>query len=274
VAGRLPTFIIAGAMRSGTSSLNSYLRDHPEVAVSRPKEVHYFDVNFDLGQEWYLGHFEGSEHATAVGEATPDYLYDLEAPGRIAAVVPGVRILLLLRDPAERAYSHYWHNVAVGKESLGFEEALAAEPERIAGGDEARAAYSYVDRGRYGPQVERLLSVIPAGQVLAQTFDDLTSDPVAVFRRTCAFIGVDPASEPASLGEQVNAFTRYRSPAVRNAAKVLPKRLRDAVGRVNRVESSEYEPLTPAMRERVEVMIGDANRDVARLTGVAASWLP
>ena len=126
-------------MRSGTSSLNSYLRDHPEVAVSRPKEVHYFDVNFDLGPEWYLAHFEGSEHATAVGEATPDYLYDLEAPGRIAAVVPGVRILLLLRDPAERAYSHYWHNVAVGKESLGFEEALAAEPERIAGGSLDRA---------------------------------------------------------------------------------------------------------------------------------------
>lgn len=274
MAGRLPTFIIAGAMRSGTSSLNSYLRDHPQVAVSRPKEVHYFDVNFDRGEEWYLSHFDGSEHATAVGEATPDYLYDLEAPGRIATVVPEVRILLLLRDPAERAYSHYWHNVAVGKESLGFEEALAAEPERIVSGDEARAAYSYVDRGRYGPQVERLLSVIPAGQVLVQTFDEMTTDPVTVYRRTCSFIGVDPTHEPASLGEQVNAFTRYRSPAVRNAAKVLPKRLRDAVARVNRVESSEYEPLTPAMRQKVEDLIGETNRDVALLTGVAASWLP
>ncbi len=260
-------------MRSGTSSLNSYLRDHPEVVVSRPKEVHYFDVNFDLGEEWYLSHFEGSERARAVGEATPDYVYDLEAAGRIAAVIPEARILLLLRDPAERAYSHYWHNVAVGKETLGFEEALASEPERIAASGEDRAAYSYVDRGRYGPQLERLLDAIPPEQVLAQTFDELTTDPVSVFRRTCTFIGVDPDHEPPSLGEQVNAFTRYRSPAGRNAAKVLPKRLRDAVARVNRVESSEYEPLTTATREGVQDLIGDSNRDIPAMVGIAASWL-
>jgi hypothetical protein len=273
MAGRLPTFIIAGAMRSGTSSLNSYLREHPQVAVSRPKEVHYFDVNFSEGEDWYRPHFPDSESAVAVGEATPDYLYDVEAAGRIAAALPEVKILLLLRDPVDRAHSHYWHNVSVGKEPLGVEDALAAETDRLAAGFAARAAYSYVDRGRYGPQLERLLAVIPSGQVLTQTFDELTSDPLAVFRRTCSFIGVDPDFQPESLGAQVNAYTRYRSPTVRKAAKVLPKRMRDAVARVNRVDSGDYEPMPEAVRDRIRELIGDANREVGELAGISAPWL-
>jgi len=91
---RNPTFIIAGAMRCATSTLHSHLREHPEVAVATTKEVHFFDERFDLGMGWYRQQFPNAEHAVAVGEATPNYLYSPEAIGRIAGTLPDVRLIV------------------------------------------------------------------------------------------------------------------------------------------------------------------------------------
>ncbi|MEX2132610.1 MAG: sulfotransferase domain-containing protein, partial [Acidimicrobiia bacterium] len=123
---QLPTFLIAGAMRCGTTSLNAYLREHDEITVGQPKEVHFFDQNYERGIDWYLQHFPGSDTAKAIGEATPAYLYFPEVAERIATTLPDVKILLLLRDPVDRAHSHYWHNRSVGREKLEFAEAIAA----------------------------------------------------------------------------------------------------------------------------------------------------
>src|SRR5680860_1100775 len=149
---QLPTFLIAGGMRCGTTSLNAYLREHPEVSVGQPKEVHFFDQNYERGIDWYLQHFPGSDNSKAVGEATPAYLYYPEIAERIATTLPDVRILVLLRDPVDRAHSHYWHNRSVGREKLNFADAIASEPKRLDRSPEYRARYSYVDRGRYGAQ--------------------------------------------------------------------------------------------------------------------------
>lgn len=270
---RTPTFIIAGAMRSGTTSLNAYLREHPHVTVSQPKEVHFFDAHFERGFDWYLEHFSPNEDTRAIGEATPDYMYDVDAPKRIAECLPGVKLVILLRDPAERAYSHYWHNRSVGAEDLSFESAIDAEPSRLSADRRTRARYSYVDRGRYRDQLERISGLFPPGQILVQTFDELGADPVGVFTRTCEFIGVDSSFRPSNLGAQTNAFTPYRSARLRNLSKRLPGSLRKAVGKLNRVEGQEYDAMREETRARIMSDLADDNTGLGRFLTVRPTWV-
>ena len=271
---RLPTFLIAGAMRSGTTSLNAYLRQHPDVSVSQPKEVHFFDTNFTKGVDWYLQHFPDSDDSVAVGEATPDYMYHPEAMERLNETLPDSRILILLRDPVDRAYSHYWHNRSRGKEDLPFGAALDAETERIRDqGSPDRAVYSYVDRGQYFRQLNSMLSRIARERVLIQTFDELTADPAAVYKRTCRFIGVSDDFIPDLLGDPVNAFVEFRSKTMRNLTKALPKKLRDAVGRLNMREDSTYEPISDEAAERIRELTRSDSQQLEDLLGQPVPWI-
>lgn len=265
--------MIAGAMRCGTTSLNAYLRSHPQITVSRPKEVHFFDNQFDRGVDWYLTHFTPTPATRAIGEATPDYLYSREAPRRIADTYPEIKLLVLLRDPADRAYSHYWHNRSVAKEDMSFEDALAAEPERISADPQSRAAYSYLDRGRYAEQLERYLQHFATGQILVETFEELQDEPAAVYLRACRFVGVDDTFRPENLGEQINAYARYRSPALRRLTKPLPKRLRDAVARINRLPDDGYDPMEPSTRQDIHKELRGDNQRLLSLVGLRAPWL-
>lgn len=260
-------------MRCGTTSLNAYLREHPDISVSRPKEVHFFDNQYEKGMDWYLQHFPGSDESTAIGEATPDYLYDPRTPARIARALPEVRILLLLRDPVDRAHSHYWHNRSVGREDLPFEEALRAEADRIARGRSQRARYSYLDRGRYTSQIERLLEEIPPDRVLVQSFDELTADPRAVYQRTCRFIGVSDDFLPENLGEVTNAYVEYRSAKLRDMTKALPRRIRNAVALMNRRESGPYDPVSAKAARFIRERTADENARLTDLTGLVAPWV-
>jgi hypothetical protein len=264
----LPTFIIAGAMRSGTTSLNAYLREHPEVAVSTPKEVHFFDQNFDKGLDWYGEHFSHVAGERAIGEATPDYVYHPEAMGRIAATLPEVRILITLRNPIDRAYSHYWHNRSRDVEQLSFADAIAAEPERIAGDPETRRRFSYVDRGRYTEQIERLFAHIAPDRVQVATFDDLNQHPSDIFAKTCGFLGIDAAFTPPNLGEPVNAYAAFRSPKIRELSKPLPRRLRNLIGRLNQEPKTTYPEMSQAIREHLAAEFEKANAGLSVLTGV------
>jgi hypothetical protein len=269
----LPTFIIGGAMRAGTSSLNAYLREHPEISVSRPKEVHFFDQNYGQGLEWYRQHFP-HRSGIAIGEATPDYLYHQKAPQRIAETLPQVRVLLMLRDPVDRAYSHYWHNRSVGKEQLPFEEALRVERHRLEGSLKDRVTFSYVDRGRYSAQIERLFGHIDPGRVLIQTFDDLQSNPELLYRRTCKFLGVDQSYLPKILGSHVNAYAGYRSVRVRSFSKSLPKTLRNAVAKFNKVPKSSYPPISKDDKAFIEQELIEDTARLLDLIRIRAPWIP
>ncbi len=261
-------------MRSGTTSLNAYLRQHPDVSVSQPKEVHFFDTKFDRGVDWYLQHFPDSDKSIAVGEATPDYMYHDEAMERVNQTLPEARVLILLRDPVDRAYSHYWHNRSRGKEDLPFEAALDAEAERIKNHSSPdRAVYSYVDRGQYFRQLKSMLSQVERQRVLIQTFDELTTDPASVYKRTCRFIGVSDDFTPDSLGDPVNAFVEFRSKTMRNISKALPKRLRDAVGRLNMREDSEYEPISEEAAEKVRTLTRSDSEQLGQLLGKPVPWI-
>ena len=270
---RQPTFIIAGAMRCRTTRVNVYLREHPEIEVSTPKEVHFFDLHFDKGLDWYEEHFPGSGTASAIGEATPDYLYDPVVPERIAATLPEVKIVLLLRDPVERARSHYWHNRSRNREDLEFLEALQSESERVKVDREGWDRFSYVDRGLYGEQLARLYEHVPPDRVLVQTFDDLESEPGIVFRRTCEFLGVDPGFVPDNLGRAVNAYVRFRSMWLRDATRDLPRPLRNAIARLNRIEQDRYAPITPQARRYIRDRTRADNATAEKLAGVEMPWV-
>lgn len=206
----LPDVLIIGAQRSGTSSLYKYLGRHPNVAPSLRKEIEYFSVDYPKGEEWYRAHFPLSvrrQGASALGrpfvtfEATPDYLFDPRAPARAQALVPGAKLIAMLREPVERAVSHYHHSVRSGLEDLDLETALRTEDERLEGEIERCLAdpsypayplrrYSYMARGRYAEQIERWLEHYPAEQVLVVPSADLFSTPAETFDRILEFIGL------------------------------------------------------------------------------------
>ena len=254
-------------MRCGTTSLNGYLREHPDVAVSTPKEVHFFDVNFDEGLDWYRERFPGSEGAQAVGEATPDYIYHPDAVRRIAGTLPDVKLIVLLRNPVDRAYSHYWHNRSRGKEPLEFEAALQAEAGRIATDEKSRAVYSYADRGRYRDQLDRTFSHVPPGRVLVMTFEELERDPATVFAATCRFLGIDDGFVPGNLGQAINAYVEFRSVRLRQIGKRLPGPLQTVVGKLNQRTTSAYPAMRPTTRQQLATELGTANEGLGTLIG-------
>jgi Sulfotransferase domain len=205
----LPDALIIGAQRAGTSSLYRFLGAHPGVAPSFRKEVEYFSRYASRGEDWYRAHFElraGRRHLRF--EATPDYLFHPLAAERAARLVPEARLVALLRDPAERAWSHYRHMVRLGYETLPFADALAAEDERCAP-DRARLAkdpdhdpkallrYSYVARGHYAPQLAHWLARFPRDHLLVLPSARLFDHPAGAYAEVLAFLGLESWEPPA-----------------------------------------------------------------------------
>jgi hypothetical protein len=205
----LPDFLIIGAQRCGTTSLQRYLIQHPCVAPAFRKEVHFFDRNLRKGTTWYRGHFPSvlfRSYVTTVlrrrfmtGEATPAYIFYPHAPQRILETVPRAKLIVLLRNPVDRAYSHYQHEVTNGHEEVPFEEAIRREPERLRGEREKMLAdenydsyryrhYSYLARGLYADQLAVWLSLFPKEQLCIVRSEDFFVDPAGVFRQVLGFL--------------------------------------------------------------------------------------
>jgi hypothetical protein len=262
---RLPTYIIAGAMRSGTTALNSYLREHPDVAVSSTKEVHFFDSFYDRGVEWYREQFPHSESARAVGEATPNYMFSTTALDRIKETLPDVKLVVMLRNPIDRAYSHYWHDKARGKTEGDFGENVKREMD----GDQG---LNYIARGRYRAQIEHILERFPPTALHVEVFEDMVDRPDDLYASVCRFIGVDHSFRPESLGAPVNNFVEFRSLALRHASQKLPGRFRDVIGRLNTKRKESYPPMPARLRNRLADEFATANRGLEELIGRSLSW--
>jgi len=213
----LPNFLVVGAQRSGTTSLFLYLARHRLVfGPRRAKGVHYFDTDFHRSLDWYRAHFPRrsslerlarSQGVTpAVGEGAPYYLFHPAIADRIAEVVPGCRILIVLREPLDRAVSHHAHEQRRGFEDLPLLEALAAETNRLAGEEErlladplyvskAHIHHAYIGRGQYATQVERYLERFGRDQVLVIDSTALKTDPGRTVREATDFLGLDPITD-------------------------------------------------------------------------------
>jgi hypothetical protein len=226
----LPDYLIIGAQRAGTTSLHRYLIQHPGVRTTlRTKGVHFFDTGYGRGMSWYASRFptrltawyvarrHGVELRT--GEASPYYLFHPQVPARVAEHLPQVKLIALLRDPVGRAYSHYQHEAARGFETLSFEEAIEAEPARLAGEEERMLAeplyhsfahqhHSYLARGRYAEQLERWLARFDERQLLVLSSERFFAEPEATFARVLEFLEL-PAFPPGAF-ERHNGYD-YRT---------------------------------------------------------------
>lgn len=200
-------FIIIGAQKGGTTALFDHLADDPAISLSRVKEVHFFDdESRDWGRPDY-GDYHAQFDMTAPsprGEATPIYIYWPGSLERIAAYNPAVRLILMLRDPVERAWSHWRMEYSRGVEPLPFAQAIRAGRRRLVEGQPwgVHREFSYVERGFYGEQVERLYGLFPREQVLILRSDELRIDPNSVLARVNAFIGAPPP--PPTSARQVH----------------------------------------------------------------------
>jgi hypothetical protein len=198
---REPTFLILGAQKAGTSSLLEYLNWHPDVAPSELKEVDYFSFHYARGPRWYRSHFPPAAAGRQTGEASPSYLYDPRVPARVAAALPRVPLIALLRDPVERAISHYHHERKRDLEPLSLEEALDREEERIGAerdavlaGTEERPVrmrhWSYADRGLYADQLERWFEHFPRERVLVLCAEQFFDQTAETYARVLDFLGL------------------------------------------------------------------------------------
>jgi hypothetical protein len=199
----LPDFLVIGAQKAGTTALYAYLRWHPEIGGPFWKEVSFFDRHWARGEAWYRGQFPLRRHGRLAGEASPSYVFHPLAPDRVASLVPDVKLIVLLREPGERAYSHYQHEVALGREPLSFEDALEAEDERLRGEVERLSAdpkafsfawwnHTYASRGLYADQLELWFELFPREQVLALTTDELGARPAETYATVLSFLGATP----------------------------------------------------------------------------------
>lgn len=191
-------FLIAGAQKSGTSALDAYLREHPELCFPREKELHFFDKDRLFAAEPidytpYHAQFDARPPQHLLGESTPAYLYWPGAIERIARYNPAMRFILLLRNPITRAFSHWNYERLVHREPLAFLEAVHAYPERQRTMTPGRAKrFAYIDRGFYTGQLKRLWTHFPVAQTLIFKNEQLLDEPAAVLARSAEFLGIAP----------------------------------------------------------------------------------
>ena len=214
---RLPSFLVIGAMKAGTTSLYHYLAAHPQVATPRYKAPEFFvaEANWHRGVDWYRKQFPqvGSE-VLAVGEASNAYTKYPRyrgVPKRIASVLPDVRLIYVVRDPIARLRSHYQTKVAEGSETAPFAEAVFAD-------------HIYLDYSRYALQIEQYLDHFPREQLLVIRAEELRGRRDATMHAVYEFVGVDPAAAPDNLDRE---FYKTKDRAVRSPLPLwLRKRLK------------------------------------------------
>lgn len=273
----LPNFFILGAAKCGTTSLANHLRAHPEVFIPEIKEVAYFNIeaNWCQGPEWYESWFADVTDEQAVGDATPAYLYVPEVLDRLTKTVgadSGCRLIVQLRDPVRRTYSHYWHRHREGVERRTLDEVLDEE----LGGTEG---WGYVGRGRYLEQIRRYVDVFGEDALHVVIFEDFVTRPVEAYADVCRHLAIDDRFVPEDLGERYNTHFEIIRPRLYGlmialgVGRVVPARTgrwlwdRVAVFR-------EYSPIDEATRDRLREYFAPHNRELERFLGrdLSAIW--
>ncbi len=254
-ARALPDFLVLSAARCGSTSLFAALSEHPQVLPPSHKETHFFDRNHTRGLDFYRRLFPLEAHRRArarrvgapvlTGEATTYYLLHPAVPARAHAAVPEARLVLILRDPVDRAYSHYQLSVRRGKDDLSFEEALDAEPERLAGAEDrlladpaadvpAHRLHSYVARGLYLEQLLRWEELYGRERILFVRSEDFFADPVGAVGRVTGFLGLRPHPGPLPPARNVASYDTMKPETRARLREVFAepnRRLEEHLGR-------------------------------------------
>jgi hypothetical protein len=295
----MPTFLVIGAAKSGTTALWTFLRQHPDVFMPDHKEPQYFA--FAEGEKptfrgpattigravtsrsAYQDLFAAAADARAVGEASNLYLYVDGAAERIAHELPEAKLVAILRQPADRAFSAYQHLKRQGREPApDFEAALAAEAQRIREG--WGFLWRYRDFGFYGRQLRRYAARFDRDRMLVHLHEDLEADAEATMRRTYEFLEVDPTFTP-DLGARPNrggvprsglrgALLSRRNPIRRLLAPAMPSGMRNRARSVADRQALSRERLDPVLRWR---LTDEFREDIEELAGLLdrdlGAWL-
>lgn len=276
----MPNFLIIGAMKSGTTALYYYLEQHPEIYMSPVKEPNFFSSQEQENAADTVSHidtyqhlFRGASDEKAVGEASHSYLYDPGAVTEIRRYVPEAKLIAILRNPVDRAYSHFLHMVRSGTEPLDdFAQALQAEE----GIQREPTFQDYIGRGLYFDQLKRYLGAFPQEQIRVYLYEDLSDAPISTVQDAFRFLGVDDSFVPdVSLRRNVSGHPKNktldgllrRQSRIKHAAKIyLPARIRwrlskafDDLKTRNLVEPP---PLQPEVRRQ---LIGVYREDILKL---------
>lgn len=267
--GALPHFIVAGTTKGGTTSLFWYLLAHPKVWMPERKELHYFDGAEEgrHDEDWYRSQFP-ADTDRVIGEITPGYLAAPKAAARMAALVPDVRLICLLRHPVDRAYSHYWQNESRWPTGVSFSKSVAKE----AAGEKIDPPHDrYLRVGRYAEHLERFYEHFPRERVLVRLTEDLSERSAETYGEICEFIGVDPMEPPENVGKVYNRTRPVRSATVRKAMVATHSgrwapRLTKAIDRWNRPERG-YPPLDAETRAMLLRYFEPYNASLEKLIG-------
>lgn len=249
----LPTFIVIGAAKAGTTSLSSYLRSHPDVFMSYNKEPHYFTREWERGLAWYESLFEDGARASAVGEASTSYTMwpqHSEAPERIARLLPDVKLIYVVRNPVDRVRSQYAHNLDRALETRSISAAIRQDP-------------SYLDTTRYDQQISRFAEHFRPSRLLVVISERLRTDRQAALAEILEFIGVDSGVELTDTERELNrmADKRLASPSVNRVRRAVR-----ALG-LNRL-------LTRSTRRRLRVALSqEMPGDAVALTPEDEAWI-
>jgi hypothetical protein len=238
----LPTFIIAGAARSGTTYLYNLLDHHPGIFLAKPRapEPKFFlvDEEYARGLDYYSERFFTSGAQIAVrGEKSANYLESPVVPVRIAQDLPATKLIFILRDPVERAFSNFLWSTRNGHETLGFAEAIEREAERESSyAPKVRFArpFSYLSRGMYARLLAPYLRLFPREQVKIVLHDDILSNPEDVTLDLMKFIGAEPILPPVNLRERVNTSRDRDETRDQVLGEDMRRRLRDYYAEPNR----------------------------------------
>jgi hypothetical protein len=285
---RWPDLFLVGAAKAGTTSLYSELARHPAIYMSPMKEPHFFsriepaprrEAFFPhlTDEDEYLALFRGAANQELLGEASTSYLWDRHAAERIKRVVPEARILIMLRDPVDRAYSQYWNDVREGIEKRSFLDALLSEQRSGPGGWGVSSLY--IDCGRYADQVARYLDRFGL-RVHVLFFEDFVKDPAGTIGDVLSFLGLGRAnaggelrrSNPASLprnrlGGALLASGRVRRVVRATVPRPVRSRLRGAL-----LKETSPPPMDPAARALLEEIYRPELGRLAELLGRPLPW--
>jgi hypothetical protein len=260
VVGRLPDFIIIGAPRTGTTALFDCLGRHPDVVPAHKKELHFFDHKWDRGLDWYTSQFAHAPAAAVTGEATPRYMANRTAMERLVATVPEALLICVLRDPVERAHSHFYYRRARGLATGSFEAAIDRE---LAGAEGAEPLLGF---GMYDAQLAFIESLAPSMRMQIVWHEELMAGAAEV----AAALQIAPGR--LEMRPAVNSAARFRSLRARSVGQRLPRRAEKLLEKVNRVRV-EYPPLLPQTRERLIAHFADDRHRLELRTGRdLSSW--
>lgn len=288
---RLPTFLVVGAAKSGTTALHAYLRQHPQIFMCPIKETNFFALDgtpprfggpraeiLNRDAIWrfedYARLFAGVTGQAAIGEVCPRYLFTSGTARRIRRRLPGVRIVAVLRNPADRAFSSFSMYRRDGFEPAAtLAEAMADEPRRL----RQNWAYAiHVDYGFYGAQLQEYFEAFPSGQIRCFLYEDLIENPAAFMADLYDFIGVDPTFETdmtrrynrsGMIRNPVLRFLWTRTHGIRSALPLLPKNVRRRVANFVVDRAIDPIPFPPETRRQLVEIYREDVRSLERLLG-------